>query len=214
MDLDKTAVWVVSDHGAKCMVGGLMFNQWLLNEGYLHFKAPVKPGQKFDVTEVDWSKTTAWGEGGYYGRLFINVEGREPEGQVKQADYESFRDELATKIEALTDHNGEPMGNKCYKPQEIYATVNRVAPDLVVIFGELRWRSVGMVGSESIYTFENDTGPDDANHAQQGMYIYSHSSLPARGRINGPTLYDVTPTILTQLSLPVPADMKGKPLHR
>ncbi len=210
MDLDKTALWVVSDHGATCMVGGCMFNQWLMNEGYLHFKEPVSPNQKFDVNDVDWSKTTAWGEGGYYGRLFINKAGREPEGQVKPEDYDSFRNELAAKIEAIEDHEGKPMGNNCYKPEEIYKTVNRVAPDLVVIFGELRWRSVGQVGSDSIHAFENDTGPDDANHAQQGMYIYTNPSQPARGRVNGPTLYDVTPTILSDLNLPLPADLKGK----
>lgn len=212
LDLDTTAVWVVSDHGAKSMTGGLRFNQWLINEGFLHFSEPVSPNQKFSVKDVDWSKTSAWGEGGYYGRLFINVEGREPEGKVKQSDYESFRDALKNKIEAMVDHKGELMGNKCYKPNEIYKTVNNVAPDLVVIFGELRWRSVGVVGHESIYTFENDTGPDDANHAQQGMYIYAHPSLEAKGRVDGPTLYDVTPTILTQMGMDVPADMRGKPL--
>jgi predicted AlkP superfamily phosphohydrolase/phosphomutase len=213
MDLDKTAVWVVSDHGCKGMVGGCMFNQWLINESYLHFKQPVQPNQKFEVGDVDWSKTTAWGEGGYYGRLFINVEGREPNGQVKRADYEVFRDALAEKIEAIKDHNGEIMGNKCYRPEAIYDEVNRVPPDLVVIFGDLRWRSVGLVGSDSIHTFENDTGPDDANHAQEGMYIYSHPSLPARGRVDDPTLYDVAPTILKDLNLPIPTDMKGKPLY-
>ena len=213
MDLDQTAVWIVSDHGCKGMVGGLMFNQWLMNEGFLHFKEPVSPKQKFKQEDIDWSKTTAWGEGGYYGRCFINVEGREPNGQIKKTDYESFRDKLTAKIEAIVDHEGNLMGNKCYKPEEIYKTVNRVAPDLLVIFGDLRWRSVGLVGSDSIYTFENDTGPDDANHAQEGMYIYTHPSLPARGRVDEATLYDVTPTILTQMGLPVPTDMRGHTLH-
>jgi predicted AlkP superfamily phosphohydrolase/phosphomutase len=105
------------------------------------------------------------------------------------------------------------MGNKCYDPHKIYEQVNGVAPDLVVIFGDLRWRSVGLVGMDSIYSFENDTGPDDANHAQQGMYILSHPSLPARGRVNGPTLYDVTPTILKQLRLAAPKGLKGKLLY-
>ncbi len=213
MDLDKTAVWVVSDHGCKTMVGGCMFNQWLMNEGYLHFKEPPKPKQKFDYQDVDWNRTTAWGEGGYYGRLFVNVKGREPNGQVDRANYESLRDELIRKIEAIRDDQGAAMGNKCYKPERIYAKVNGVAPDLVVIFGDLRWRSVGMVGSDSIYTFENDTGPDDANHAQQGMYIYGHPSLRAGGRVDGPSLYDVAPTILSQLGAAVPADMKGRALH-
>ena len=213
MDQGATAVWIVSDHGCKCMVGGCMFNQWLINEGFLHFKEPVRPGQKFNVNDVDWSRTTAWGEGGYYGRLFINVEGREPGGTVRRADYEAFRNELIVKIEAIEDHRGDLMGNKCYKPEEIYERVNRIAPDLIVIFGDLRWRSVGLVGSDSIHTFENDTGPDDANHAQQGMYVYTHPSLPARGRVDTPTLYDVAPTILTDLGLPIRTDMKGRPIR-
>ncbi len=213
MNLDETAVWVVSDHGAKCMHGGLLFNQWLMNEGYLVFKNPPAPKQKFNVADVDWTRTRAWGDGGYYGRLFINREGREPGGTVKDADYERFRDELAARIEAIPDHKGRPMGTKCYKPEKIYSTVNGVAPDLIVIFGDLNWRSVGWVGSDTIYSFENDTGPDDANHAQDGMYVYSHPSLAARGRQDGPTLYDVTPTILRQMSLLRPPDMKGRPLH-
>ena len=212
LDLDTTALWIVSDHGAKSMIGGVMFNQWLLNEGYLHFREPVRPKQRFEFSDVDWSRTTAWGEGGYYGRLFVNLEGREPNGQVRRQDYESFRDELIVKIEAMTDHQGRPMGNRCYKPEDIYDQVNAVAPDLIVIFGDLRWRSVGMVGTDSIHTFENDTGPDDANHAQQGMYILADPTRAARGRIDGPTLYDVAPTILTQLGVPVPPDMKGHPL--
>jgi predicted AlkP superfamily phosphohydrolase/phosphomutase len=212
MDLDKTAVWIVSDHGAKSMRGGFMFNQWLMNEGYLHFKQPVQPKQKFDVNDVDWSTTSAWGEGGYYGRLFINVEGREPQGIVKHGDYVRFREQLIEKIGSVCDHEGRLMGNRCYKPEDIYDKVNGVPPDLLVIFGDLRWRSVGLVGSDSVYTFENDTGPDDANHAQQGMYVVSHPAHAPRGRVDGPTLYDVAPTIMTQFGLPIPPAMKGRSL--
>ncbi|MFN0057590.1 MAG: phosphodiesterase, partial [Planctomycetota bacterium] len=91
----------------------------------------------------------------------------------------------------------------------IYKQVNGVAPDGIVIFGDLHWRSVGTIGNASIYTFENDTGPDDANHAQQGMYILSHASLgPARREDR--SIYDVTPTVLKLMNQPVPADMIGK----
>ena len=213
LDLDSTAVWIVSDHGAKCMIGGFLLNQWLVNEGYLFFKKAIEPKQKFRVGDVDWSATKAWGEGGYYGRVFLNVRGREPDGQVTRTEYDAIRNELKAKIEALSDHRGQPMGNRCYKPEEIYDRVNNVAPDLIVIFGDLSWRSVGYVGSETLFTFKNDTGPDDANHAQEGLYLYAHSSLPARGRDDRATLFDVAPTILNQLALPVPADMKGRSLH-
>ena len=68
------------------------------------------------------------------------------------------------------------------------------------------------MGHDGVYTFENDTGPDDANHAQDGMYLMAHPSLPPAGRRDGPTLYDVTPTILEMLDLPIPPDARGRSL--
>jgi predicted AlkP superfamily phosphohydrolase/phosphomutase len=212
IDLETTAVWVVSDHGAKCMIGGFCFNDWLIQEGYLALKQPPSKPTKFDIANVDWSRTKAWGEGGYYGRCFLNVEGREPHGIIPRSQYEAVRDELAKKLQALRDHNGEVMGTQAFKPQDVYRKVNGVPPDLIVIFGNLNWRSVGRVGNDSLYTFENDTGPDDANHALEGMYILSHPSLRGRGRCDDATLYDVAPTCLKMLGYPVPGDMIGKPL--
>jgi predicted AlkP superfamily phosphohydrolase/phosphomutase len=194
---DDTAVLVVSDHGAKAMVGGVCFNEWLHNEGFLGFMgdlpAEITPLNKM---ELDWSKTVAWGDGGYYGRLFLNVEGREPNGIIPKADYDIVRNELVTKIEAMVDHEGNPMGNRALKPEEIYESNNGVAPDLIVIFGELRWRSVGSLGHGSTYTFENDTGPDEANHAEKGIFILNNAPGQATGTKDGLHLWDVHSTIL------------------
>src|SRR5262249_48248094 len=157
--------------------GGICFNDWLIREGYLKLNKPLSGTTKFDYKAVDWANTRVWGDGGYYGRCFINVKGREPAGVVPKDQYESLRDELIAKLEALPDHRGRPIGTRVYRPERIYKSVRGTAPDLVVIFGDLHWRSVGTIGNPDIYTFENDTGPDDANHAQQGMYILSHRSI-------------------------------------
>jgi len=210
MDLQKTAVWVVSDHGAKRMDGGFCFNDWLIREGLLTMKTPVTQPSKFKFEDVDWSKTRCWGEGGYYGRLFVNLQGREPNGTVSPAEYEGLRSELIAKLEALEDDQGRAMGTRAYKPELIYRQVNGVAPDLIVIFGDLHWRSVGTIGNPSVYTFENDTGPDDANHAQQGMYILSHPSISTGKR--DASIYDVTPTILKLLRQAPGAEMVGRAL--
>jgi predicted AlkP superfamily phosphohydrolase/phosphomutase len=194
---DDTTVLVVSDHGAKAMIGGVCFNEWLRNEGYLAFKgaAPSEITALNDL-EIDWSKTKAWGDGGYYGRLFLNVAGREPEGVIPADQYEAVRDELVEKIESMVDHEGNPLGNKALKPDEIYRKQNGVAPDLIVIFGELRWRSVGSLGHGSVYTFQNDTGPDEANHAEYGIFIMSNAPGQQPGRREGLHLWDVHCTIL------------------
>jgi predicted AlkP superfamily phosphohydrolase/phosphomutase len=210
---DDTVILVVSDHGAKRMDGGFCLNQWLHQEGYLVFKNALPQGElvPFEKMEVDWAKTTAWGAGGYYGRLSMNVQGREPQGLIPKADYEKVRNEIVAKLEKLVDHEGKPLKTVCFKSEDIYREVRGVASDLLIYFGDLHWRSVGTLGHPSIYTFENDTGPDDANHAQDGMIIYYDPKQPLHGKqLSGLQLMDVAPTVLKLLKQPVPADMQGK----
>jgi len=156
----------------------------------------------------------AWGDGGYYGRLFLNVQGREPNGVVEPGRYEQVRDELIVALEAMPGPDGEPLGTKVFKPQDVYPDVRGVAPDLIVYFGDLAWRSVGSVGNRSIYTYENDTGPDEANHDWHGIFVLSTAGAPAplRGELPEVSIYDVAPTLLAWLGLPVAEDMAGAPL--
>jgi len=204
LDLKRTAVWVVSDHGSKRLEGGVCFNDWLIREGLLVMKEPVTEAKPFRLEDVDWSRTQVWGEGGYYGRCFINVAGREPTGTVPQLRYEALRDELIAKLEE------PPLNARAYKPEAIYETVNGIPPDLIVIFDDLRWRSVGTVGNADIFTRDNDTGPDDANHSQQGLHILCHPSV--HGGRRDASIYDVMPTILRMMGQPVPAGLRGTDL--
>ncbi len=211
---EETTVFIVSDHGAKKMDGGICVNEWLINEGYLALKKRPETLTSIDRCEIDWSRTKAWGDGGYYARIFLNIDGREPQGIVKTGEVEALRDELKAKLEALEDPSGVNIATTVYKPQEIYRECNGVPPDMIVYFGDLSWRSVGSVGHDSIYTFENDIGPDDCNHAQYGIVIKYDPELAegTGGReVSGLQLMDLAPTILQQFDLPIPADMQGTP---
>jgi len=206
---EETAVLVVSDHGAKRIDGGICVNEWLRREGYLVLKEePREPG-RLTPEMVDWSRTTAWGEGGYYCRLFLNVAGREPQGTIAREDYERTRDELKAKLEALGDNRGRPIGTVAHRPEELYAERNGIPPDLLVYFGDLLWRSIGQVGTGTVHVFENDTGPDDANHAPAGLYLVAGNGVQA-GPGEERSLLDIAPTLLTLLSEPVPSDMEGR----
>jgi predicted AlkP superfamily phosphohydrolase/phosphomutase len=205
-----TAILVVSDHGAQAMMGGICFNEWLKREGYLALEYQPEGIVPLEKCEVDWDRTLAWGSGGYYARLFLNVKGREPNGTIDPAGYERVRDELAERIGAITDPQGNSLGSVAYRPEEIYRQVNNIAPDLIVYFGDLGWRSVGSLGLDTVHTLRNDTGPDDANHAQQGLYIYYHPHAAGRGWGERRHLMDVAPTILEIMGVPVPSDMEGR----
>ncbi len=202
---DDAVVLVVSDHGAKKLDGGICFNEWLIQEGYLTVKEYPKTVKPIEQVEIDWSKTKAWGDGGYYGRLFLNVKGREPQGTIDRQDYEKVRTELIEKIEAIEDPNGKNIGSKAYRPEELYRETKGVPPDLIVYFGDLYWRSVGSLGLRSIYTFENDTGPDEANHNWHGIFILNgtgcqRGNLP-KGRREELKIFDVGPTVLAFFGL-------------
>lgn len=208
---EDTVVWVVSDHGAKAMQGGFCLNEWLIQKGYLVVKERPGALTPLDKCEVDWARTKVWGGGGYYGRLFFNVKGREPAGVIAPGEYEALRDQLVAELQALADHEGRPMGNRAFKPQELYRACRGVPPDLIVYFGDLGWRAVGSLGHEGLYTFENDTGPDDANHAQEGLFIHMDPRRPGRGEVEPLPIYDLAPSFLSALGLAVPPDMIGKP---
>jgi predicted AlkP superfamily phosphohydrolase/phosphomutase len=208
---DDAHVIVVSDHGAQCMEGGIALNEWLLERGYLVLKEPPSAPTRLEGVKIDWARTTAWGSGGYYGRVFLNVRGREPQGLIPPERYEATRDRLVAELEALGDPEGRPIGTRVLKPESLYRTVRGVAPpDLFVYFGDLRWRSVGTIGSGAIHTFENDTGPDDANHAPDGLLIVTGPGIAPRGPVAGMQLMDLTPTVLRLFGLNVPGDLQGR----
>ena len=208
---DDTAVLVVSDHGAQSMVGGIQVNEWLQREGYLQLTEQPDGVIPIGQATIDWPNTRVWADGGYYSRIFLNVRGREPEGTVDSADYESLRDELIAKLEALGDEQGNPIGTRVFRPQDLYHEVNGVAPDLICYFGNLTWRSIGSLGDGRIQVRENDTGPDDANHAKMGVYVMAGPGMPTTSPERA-TLFDIAPTVLTAMGYPVPADMQGQSL--
>jgi predicted AlkP superfamily phosphohydrolase/phosphomutase len=210
---NDVSVILVSDHGAKGMRGGICVNEWLIQEGLLSVKHYPDEPERLGPSNIDWPNTKVWGEGGYYARVFLNVEGREPNGAVPAAEYDSFRRAIKDRIENIPDENGEPIGTKVYLPEDVYRECKKIPPDLVVYFGDLNWRSAGTIGHRRIHIFENDTGPDDANHAQEGIFIW-HNAAGLSGRGHRISIYDIAPSILDFYSIPVPEDMIGRPLQR
>lgn len=210
---DPTITIIVSDHGAQAMEGGVCINEWLIQEGYLTLLEKPPGIVSLAKAKIDWSRTACWGEGGYYSRIFFNVKGREPQGVISPHNYQEVRNEIAQKLKAMCDEKGTPLGNRVFKPEEVYPVANGIPPELIVYFGNLKWRSVGSIGYGTTLTFENDIGPDDANHAEHGVCIIHDplnpvsSSPETKEDLN---ILDISPTILNLMGLKVPEGMEGK----
>jgi ATP sulfurylase len=209
---DRTTVIVVSEYGSQPMLGGIALNEWLLGNGWLALKGPRPTSPRpLRIEEIDWARTRAWGEGGYYGRVFLNVKGREPEGVVPREDLDAVRGELAEALAAIPDGEGRPLGTTVHRPEDLYAATRGVPPDLVVCFGGLRWRSVGSIGTGSVVVRENDTGPDDVNHHEDGLFVMAGPGAPgANRRLEDLEIYDVGPTVLHLMGVEIPMEMRGR----
>jgi len=214
---DDTTVLVVSDHGTRNNLGGVLINQWLVNNGFLVLRNPSDQQTDLKPEMVDWERTRAWSDGGYYARIFLNVKGREPSGIIDRSEYEAVRTELAGLLRAIPDETGRSMANQVLRPEEIYQACNNVPPDLIVYFDDLNRRSLGMVGAAQVSTTLDTDTPDGANHDPVGIFVCARMGELRRGihkgrRVEGASVLDITPTILHEFGLTAPEDLCGSDL--
>jgi predicted AlkP superfamily phosphohydrolase/phosphomutase len=209
---ERTSVCIVSDHGSMPMRGCFCVNQWLAEKGYLGLGPVAKPGTPLDAAPVDWFRTRAWGAGGYYARIFFNLRGREREGTVDPADVPALRHQLEADLATLRTPEGQPFPTKVLDPKTVYHEVRGDAPDLMVYFDELRWRSAGTVGHATNFLRENDIGPDDAVHSTEGVFVLAHPAVEGEVELPALDIIDVMPTLLSLLGEALPDYLQGRPM--
>ena len=106
------------------------------------------------------------------------------------------------------------MDNRVFTPSQIYKNPTGYPPDLTVYWDSLSRRSAGTVGHGAIHTAVNDTGPDDANHDPDGIFVMRGGKNKPRGRIDGLRITDVFATALDALGIDPPAGTTGKSVLR
>ena len=185
---DETTVIVVSDHGAMPCHGGVCVNEWLIQHGYLTLKSEAPGVCRLEPSMIDWSRTSVWSEGGYYGRIFLNVKGREPQGTVEPEEYEAFRYRLAEQLREIQTDEGNTICNTVFRPNDLYLDQLNVPPDLIVYFDGLKRRALSTIGTSKILVNGNGYSLDDCNHDPLGIFICTNLSDLRSGRIINKTI--------------------------
>jgi predicted AlkP superfamily phosphohydrolase/phosphomutase len=130
------------------------------------------------------------------------VKGREAQGIVDPSELEEEKRKLTERISKIKDHTGRTMKNSTTEPIKLYGTAIGDKPDLMVYFDDLDWRSAGTVGHDSLYLFENDTGPDDSVHSMDGIFMMHKPGRDLKGReVVGARVEEMAPTLLTLLGM-------------
>lgn len=121
---NESAIIILSDHGFCQIKSEVQINLWLERQGLLSLGSNRRL-EDYRENTVCYSLVP--------GRIYINLEGREERGTVKQSEYNTVRDMIKTKLLEFCDPNsGEPIIDKVMYPEEIYhgdCVAN--APDII-----------------------------------------------------------------------------------
>lgn len=166
---------------------------------------------------IDWRRTEAYAYGSR-DDIWINLQGREPHGIVPPSRYDALRDEIISQLHATRDvADHQPVLEMAVKREEVYSgPYLERAPDILI-----RWQTTRVI--RGLYV-PGVAGPppevpplrpnlNNGGHRLHGIFV-----LAGPGVRQGPTLaesmlWDLAPTILHYLGVPIPDDMDGTVLQ-
>jgi predicted AlkP superfamily phosphohydrolase/phosphomutase len=159
---------------------------------------------------VDWARTRAYAQGNF-GQIFLNIRGRQPQGCVDPADVRPLLDDLKAALRAIPHpETGQPLVERVYERDELYHGPHAgLAPDLTVVIGDWRYRTIGLHDFTTNRLIAPAFGPT-GDHRMEGILVASGPPFPPGAAPAQATLLDVAPTILHLLGIPVPDDMDGR----
>jgi predicted AlkP superfamily phosphohydrolase/phosphomutase len=209
---DKTALFVISDHGFKTFQRGVNLNTWLWRNGYLALK-DGRAGVGEYLEDVDWSRTQAFAIG--LGGIYLNLKGRERNGIVKETESEALRQRIADALLALSDPKtgARAIGRITHTARDFQGPYRNDGPDLLVGFAEgfrVSWDCArGLVSPE---VFEDNTKSWSGDHCMDPSTVPGILFTNLRVADEAPSLMDMAPTVLELFGIDAPEHMTGKSL--
>ncbi len=170
--------------------------------------------QYFKSSLIDWERTKAY-RFKMYGPVdgvVINQKDRQKKGTVGEGDeYEKLRQEIIEKLLHVKDPDtGEPVVAAAFRREEIYrGCFLEKAPDIIVNYTPGYFGGLEITG-HFISPVNIDETNESGIHDQNGIFICCGPNVKTGATINPVDIIDVVPTILHDLTLPIPDDIDGK----
>ncbi|MGQ4556065.1 alkaline phosphatase family protein [Halobellus sp. GM3] len=201
----ETALEAAASVGITSQRIGAVLSRLHLDEAVLRV---VPPDLVAAASEhVDFPASTAYMRDRIELGVRLNVAGREPEGTVQPSAYETVRAELIELFETLRTPDGEPAFDAVLPREEVYhGPFLEEAPDIVLVPAAFD-QFVSAAIRESTF----GTPRESWSHKLHGVIGIVGPSIDPE-EIEGAHLYDVAPTVLATLGVPVSDRMDGEVL--
>jgi len=167
-------------------------------------------GLFLSLADVDWRRTWAYSHS-EVGSIFLNRVGREPQGTVRPKDAGRVLRDLSQALSELRLPGGQPFLGELWRGEEIYQGEHaHLGPDLVFLSRGLRWMGKGLGGFLHREVFSPSAVA--AGHRMEGVLLISGEGVRQGARLRA-HLWDLAPTILALLGVPIPSWMDGRPIE-
>lgn len=163
--------------------------------------------------DVDWANTKAFALGGS-GRVYINLQGKWPEGPVAPgSEYEDLRDQVIAGLRRLTlPGSDRPYVARAHKKEDLYhGEALDAMPDIVFEPADYNYHDYGDFEFFSNRLFDDPMGVS-GRHRRNGILLFFGSQIRGGKQPSGARIFDIAPTILHLMGQPVPTDMDGRVL--
>jgi predicted AlkP superfamily phosphohydrolase/phosphomutase len=154
-------------------------------------------------SSIDWSRTKAFSAPIPQQGIYVNLQGREPEGIVPESEYESVRDEVIERFAGLVDpDDGKPVVDRVYRREEVVEGPEAAgAPDLFPVCRAYSYELSDGLYSPSI--LDDYRALPRGFHHMDGIFGIAGPGVRARADAVA-SLYDIAPTALYLAGLKVP----------
>jgi predicted AlkP superfamily phosphohydrolase/phosphomutase len=145
--IDKnTKLIIISDHGFNSFKYAININRILEENQYIKLNKDDDEDNTILFKNVDWSKSKAYSLG--FNSVYINLNGREPEGIVSKENKFKIESEIINLLENYKDSKGNRIINKVYRANEIYNGESiESSPDLIIGFNkDYRMDNINPIG--------------------------------------------------------------------
>jgi len=210
---EKSALFIMSDHGFKPFKRGVNLNSWLHKNGYLFLKNGKMESDEW-FRDVDWERTRAYALG--LGGLYINQKGREAKGIVGTGDEtRALKAELSKKLKGMNDEEkGAAAISNVYDRDEIYhGPYKDNAPDLIIGYNAgYRASWDGVTGKITRAILEDNTKAWSGDHCIDPAWVPGVLFSSRKIDTKNPSIMDIAPTVLDLFGLQPPSHMDGHSL--
>lgn len=166
------------------------------------------------LDDVDWSRSTAYSMGNF-GQIYINLEGREPQGIVSPGvEYEQLLEELTVRLKDLVDPvTGEAVIEHVFRREDVYkGPYAKDSPDLMFFTRDMQYKAMGLSDFSSPRVFDPIYGTT-GHHRMNGVMICQGNGVVREGaQLDGARIQDLAPTVLYVMGVPIPKAMDGEVL--